>query len=224
MVHSAEVVGRVQAGQALNTWQVLPASRGYFIRGLLIGCVLLIAVIGAAAWLFLNEHEAFSIGRGTGDLFDFETWRTIDFVVLGIIFLALAYWVYSSCRDLTTQHKQFVVLMPEGVVMTKGEKDPEVIDFSIASNVQVKRNRDDIILVFENQTTGKRESISMDGRFGNARNLAETITNGYQQFQAMRAGQSAPPLQGQPPQWGPPPQQGGQPQWGQPPHGNQPQH
>jgi hypothetical protein len=205
LINGAEVLGRVQAGQPQNTWQVLRANKGHF-RNNLILAIALIVLLGAGVFYLIANPDFVLTYRVHGELDEgaFNIWRTIDFGVAGLLFLIFLYMAYSAFRNLETAAYQVLVLMPEGAVIYKGAKEPEIIDFGTLSDLRHVRKRDDETLVLKNAATGKDSRIELDDRFGKASPLMKNIVNGYHQYRQYHASQgNANPAGAFPPDGGP---------------------
>ncbi len=183
------VMQQVQQGTAPSYWRVFPAKLSHFIWSVLgyaVGALLLLGFIG-----FLNITPGFAISFGSSSDAPsaIQFWRTVDFVVAGVLAFCCVALFVVSIRSISSVKQQALVLLPEGFVMQKGagKKTMTVIHFGAITGVGTSVFSGTWSLVMP-RTNGKGTiKVELDGRFGAPKNIATILQAAHMQYANSRA-------------------------------------
>src|SRR5258708_18723233 len=139
MLSKEEILAYVQQGQALPEWNVLRPKVAYLTRQALIygGLAVLIVILIV---VFLNQDYSFGYWVGTPDDSTLQTWRYIDLIILGLLFVASLFVSLRNVLDLSTVQTQVLVLMPDGFLLKK-RKTEQFIAYAGVTNLSVHAGR-----------------------------------------------------------------------------------
>lgn len=193
------VLTAVQQGHAPAHWQVLRARVGYHVRQILGGVFLLLLGFVGVLILLANPDSAYLPGSGGNNVLDpgpFAAARTFDFVVLAIVLLVSLGLSAFAASQLATVRDQMLVLMPEGFVIYA--RKPMAYDFAGIQAMTARNNRGTITFNVTPVGGGRSQTFRLDGRFGNAKEIATRILSARGDWQRMHPAptpQAAPPPQ-----------------------------
>jgi hypothetical protein len=189
MLDGDQVVAQVQAGQRGQGWTVFAARRGFFMRFMLVGLLLLALAVLAGWAIASNPDTAYiptSIGdpntSGTLDPTSFDRWRAFDVIValllgaLGVSTIIRYAIDYARSQDLQ------LIITPSGVVV----RTPKVQTYPFAAvqrvqPPQVNRNQVTLVWVMQPGSSPQKRRLVLDGRFGSSRQVAQAIIQAWQQ-------------------------------------------
>ncbi len=183
------VMQQVQQGTAPSYWRVFPAKLSHFIWsivGYAIGALLLLGFIG---FLSISPGFAVSFGSSSDAPNVIQVWRTIDFVVAGVMAFACVALFVLSIRSIGSVKQQALVVLPEGFVMQKGaaKKTMTVVHFGAITSVGTNVFSGNWSLVMP-RTNGKGTiKVELDGRFGAPKNIATVLQLAHMQYAKSRA-------------------------------------
>jgi hypothetical protein len=182
VIEASQVLTTVQAGVQPPTWQVLRASSGYFARNALIYGLVALAALGGLYWfLFLNDGTVYYWKLLA--FIPLDAWYWIDIGIILVVLIACTAGCIGSLRNLGTAGHQVLVLMPEGVIIHQGKKEPEVIDYAEVAGSDLTYKRDDEgDVTFTLKQASGTTSIELDRRFGKADALAQSIMQAHQAY------------------------------------------
>jgi hypothetical protein len=189
MIDANAVLEQARTGMAPGNWRVLSARRGYFVQATIIGVVFLVAAVAAAIYLLATGTV---FGYGLTDQTSNNVllvWLVIDMLVL----LAVAiFGVVAAIRSLIAMgsaDEQKLVLMPEGFVMQRGPSGKNIVAVQYENIVNMKPSvrNGNVYLVMQARGASKPSQISLDGRFGKPKQLAQEITGTFAGVAAARA-------------------------------------
>jgi hypothetical protein len=184
-------------GQNPPAWQVYRARPAFFRNQILLGVLILALGAVGAIYLLANPLIAFVPGFGSGsqslDPGPFMIARTVDFVVIALLLLIGVVSGVNAVRNLTQAHDQVLVLMPEGFVLCT--KSATAYPYATMRGLNAASYRGTITLTIADAATQQRQRVRLDGRFGNARQLAGRIMAQRTDYLAARA-RAQPPSPG----------------------------
>jgi hypothetical protein len=197
-MNADNIVTMVQHGQNPPSWQVYRARSAYFRDQILLGVFILAIVAAGAIYLLANPLIAFVPGYDTGsetlDPGSFMTARTIDFVVIGLLLVVGLVYAVNAVRNLSRVQDQVLVLMPDGFLL--GTNTPVVYPFATMQALTARSYRGTITLTITKSATRSIQRVRLDGRFGNARQLAGQIMSLRNAYLRAQVG-AQPPRPGQ---------------------------
>lgn len=188
------VMQAVRQGYVPDSWRVYHGRVGWLVRQLLGGLFILLLGFSAAVYLMLNPHIAVVPGT-PGDHTTIETgqialWRGIDFVVLGFILLIGFVLSVGSASQLPNIREQALVLMPDGFVLTL--KKPTAYAYGAMQALSARNRRGVIQFNITPGGNARRRLVALDGRFGNAKQIATQILMARNEWQRAHAAGSSP--------------------------------
>lgn len=171
------VMQAVRQGYVPDTWRVYHGRVGWQVQQLLVGLVILLLGFAGTIYLLLNTSIAIVPGTPgettTVDATNLSAGRAVDFVVLAIFLaLGLGLSVVASSR-LTTIRDQVLVLMPDGFIINT--KKPIAYSYAGMQAMSARNNRGTITFNITAAGNSRRQPLRLDGRFGNAKQLATQI-------------------------------------------------
>lgn len=185
MIDGEAVIQQSLQGSAPPNWRVLPAKVSHFlgsIAGYAIGAVLLLAFIG---FLAVNPDARVTLQGSSSDAPNvIQFWRTIDFVVAGVMALACVALLVLGVRGLGTVKQQALVVLPEGFVMQKGtdKKTLSVIEFGAITGIATSVSNGNWTLVIPRANGKGVIKLALDGRFGAPKQIAKMLEEARSQF------------------------------------------
>lgn len=204
VLNADAVMMAVRQNQIPGSWQVFRGRVAFHMQQLLGGVLILVLGFVGIMYLLLNPRIAIVPGYGSNDSpidpGPFTIARTVDFVVLAILLLVGLWLCFSSSSQLTVARDQALVLMPDGFVIST--KNPVAYAYAAMQGMSARNNRGTITFNITPVGGAQRQSFRLDGRFGNAKQIATQILAGRAEWQ--RAHPTAQPQQPpQPPLPGP---------------------
>lgn len=189
MIDANAVVAQIKSGSAPASWQVVPARGSFFLWGTLGGIVTAIAAVAAELYLRASNSVygiAIPPDASEGVL---NFWALADLIVVAVFAAGGVAFAINRARAIGTTSEQMLVLLPEGFVKRTGtsEKDTLAVSYAdLTSATPTVRNGSHYLSV---QTkAGKRVSIEIDGRFGNAKTLVRQIAGQHAHYVTASAG------------------------------------
>jgi hypothetical protein len=189
MIDANAVVQQVKAGAAPASWQVIPARGSFFMWNAFGGVALVIGAVAAAIYLFLSGTI---VGIGVNDQTPDNVaffWFIVDMVVLAALAIGGVVFAIRRALAIGSADEQMLVLLPEGFVKRTGtsEKDTLAVNYAnLITATPAVRNGSQYLDV--RTKAGKRVSIEIDGRFGNAKTLVRQISGQHAHFVTASAG------------------------------------
>lgn|SRR5690242_13888571 len=189
MIDANAVIQQVKAGAAPASWQVIPARGSFFMWNAFGGVALMIGAVAAAIYLFLSGTI---VGIGVNDQTPDNVaffWFIVDMLVLAALAIGGVVFAIRRALAINSADEQMLVLLPEGFVKRTGtsEKDTLAVNYAnLITATPAVRNGSQYLDV---QTkAGKRVSIEIDGRFGNAKALVRQISGQHAHYVTASAG------------------------------------
>ena len=140
-------------------------------------CLILALGVVGAVYLLAHPLTAFVPGFGSGsqplDPGPFMVARTVDFVVILLFVVAGIVAAVNAVRNRTRAHEQVLVLMPGGFVLST--KSSVAYLFAAMRELSASSYRGTITFTITDAATRQRERVRLDGRFGNARQIAALV-------------------------------------------------
>jgi hypothetical protein len=119
--------------------------------------------------------------------------RTVDFGVI-VLFLVVGLWIGgTSAAHLTSLQNEVLVLMPQGFVIDT--KTPVAYSYAAMRSLSARNSRG-VVTFTITDAAARRQRLRLDGRFGNAGQLAGQILTMRNTFLRAQAG-AQPPSSGQ---------------------------
>ena len=189
MIDANAVIQQVKAGAAPASWQVIPARGSFFMWNAFGGVALMIGAVAAAIYLFLSGTI---VGIGVNDQTPDNVaffWFIVDMLILAALAIGGVVFAIRRALAINSADEQMLVLLPEGFVKRTGtpEKDTLAVNYAnLITATPAVRNGSQYLDV---QTkAGKRVSIEIDGRFGNAKALVRQISGQHAHYVTASAG------------------------------------
>lgn len=187
MMNGDAIVAQVHQGAIPPNWLVLRARVSHFVRlAIFIAIFLILAGIGLV-YLLGHPHEAWVPGAAgspdteTLDSSTFAIWRGVDFAVVGILLVGLSAYLIYAFVQMSQAQDQFFILFPEGFVLKTSKT--QTVPFAAIRTFSATNYRGTIsfkLVTFD----GRSIRLSLDGRFGNARQLAQRVLDARNQYVA----------------------------------------
>ena len=185
MLNGEAIVAQARQGVTYPGWQVWRASERYFLGQALIAVILLILIGIGILYLVSNGNVALLPGYGSSDTpLDanaLSTWRAIDFGVGGLFAAVMAVLLVRAAAASANAAEQVLVLLPEGFVLGTS-KTPKAYHFGSFRAVSLSNNRGAISLNLTPAAGGQKVRVSLDGRFGKSKPIAQAILVAHGQF------------------------------------------
>jgi len=195
-MNAESIATMARQGQNPPNWQVYRARSGYFVQQIVLGLVLFALGVAGTVFLLANPFTAFGPGYGGSETVDpstFMIFRTVDFAII-VLFLLVGQWVGgTSMVHLSRLRDEVVVLMPQGFVI--GTKTPVAYHYAAIRSLSA-RNYRGVVTFTITDPTARRQRLRLDGRFGNAGQLAGQILTMRNTYLRAQTG-SQPPSSGQ---------------------------
>jgi hypothetical protein len=190
MLNGDAIIAQVRQGTWPQSWQVLRANRSHFIRLAIFIAIFLVLAAFGLLYLISNPDHAVVPGAagspdgGTLDPATFAVWRTIDLAVLGIALVGLVVAVINTLLQMAHAQEQLLVVLPEGFVLKT--RRLQTVAFAAIQTMTATSYRG--VVTFKIGTVnGQKLSVSLDARFGAARQVAQRILAARNQFTAAPA-------------------------------------
>jgi hypothetical protein len=195
------VMQAVRQGYVPDSWRVYRGRVGWLVRQMLGGVLMLLLSFIGVMYLLLNPYTAVVPGT-PGDHTTIETgqiamWRGIDFVVLGFILLIGFVLSVGSASQLPNIREQVLVLMPDGFVLTL--KKPTAYAYGAMQALSAQNRRGVIQFNITPGGNARRRLVALDGRFGNAKQIATQILMARNEWQRVHATVPSPQSPQSPP-------------------------
>ncbi len=188
MINTETVLMQVQSQQIPPTWRVYRGKKTFFMREAAIYSFLFLLVMALVVYLYSDPFLAITYGpflSNTADTQTFLMTRTIDFVVLGLFMLVFIGAVFWSLLQISKAQGQMLLLMPDGFVIV--ERKTATYPYATIRSIKILKSRTGArSLVLSIGNAGKSRRVRLDGRFGNSKQLAETIYTLWKQYTAGR--------------------------------------
>jgi len=189
MMDAEAVVQRVKAGAAPADWQVMRAKSSFFVWSAIGGIVFTFLAVVAAGYLFLTDTI---VGIGVNDQTPDNVaffWFIVDMVVLVAVAIGGIVFAILRARDLGSVNEQMLVLMPEGFVKRVGAGPKGTFSAAYATIARLTPAVRNSTQYLDAMTSdGKRASVELDGRFGNAKQVARQIAGQHAHYVATHSG------------------------------------
>ncbi|HET8908263.1 MAG TPA: hypothetical protein VFN11_15005 [Ktedonobacterales bacterium] len=188
------VMQAVRQGYVPDSWRVYHGRVGWQVRQMLGGLLILLLGFSAAVYLLLNPDVAFVPGAA-GDSISIEAGqftvaRTVDFAVLALFLLVGFVISVASASRLPTIRGQTLVLMPAGFVLNL--KKPTAYAYGAMQALNARNHRGTISFNITPVGNARRQVLRLDGRFGNAKQIATQILMARNEWQRAHAAVPSP--------------------------------
>lgn len=188
MIDAGMVLRMVRSGQVPPQWQVVRAKRGFFLMQSFLGVLLVILGVGGAVALLASGTV---IGYGLSDTSPdgvVTFWFVVDMLVLAACVIGGIVLAIQQLLRLGTVDEQVLVLMPDGFVMRRGSAPKDTLAYSydsIRAVDRVVRNGTNYLVMQPVQ--GRAVRLTLDGRFGPPKRIAQQIQAMAVDYRAARA-------------------------------------
>lgn len=181
MLSKEDLILRVQQGIPDPNWTVIRPKSSYFLGQLALWLVLTLLTIGATLY-YLNSptHALVFIGASIDSDAALQSWRTIDFVLFGLLMIAFLSMLAVQMLDLLAIERQMLVSTPEAVFIGLRRKE-HFVAYTGVSNIVPTTQRDGTVKLLIQASTG-RTTLSLDKRFGPPKELAARIVAAWRQW------------------------------------------
>jgi hypothetical protein len=185
MIDAEAVVQRVKTGAAPADWQVMGAKPSFFVWSATGGIVVTFLAVVAAGYLFLTGTI---VGIGVNDQTPHNVavfWFIVDMVALVAVAIGGIVFAIRRGRDLGSATEQILVLLPDGFVKRVGAGPKGTFSATYATIARLTpavRNSSQYLDIVTRD--GRRASVALDGRFGNAKSLARQIAGQHAHYVA----------------------------------------
>ena len=190
MINAEAVVQQVRAGATPADWQVMRAKSSFFVWSAIGGIVFTFLAVVAAGYLFLTgTFVGIGVNDQTPDNVAFF-WFIVDMVVLAAVAIGGIVFAILRARDLGSVNEQMLVLMPDGFVKRAGVGPKGTFSATYANIARLTpavRNGTQYLDAVT--PDGRRVSVELDGRFGNAKKLARQIAGQHAHYVATHSGE-----------------------------------
>lgn len=188
------VMQAVRQGYVPDSWRVYHGRVGWQVRQMLGGLFILLLGFSAAIYLLLNPNVAFVPGTAGDnipiDAGPFTVARTVDFAVLALFLLVGFVISVASASRLPTIRGQTLVLMPAGFVLNL--KKPTAYAYGAMQALNARNHRGTISFNITPVGNARRQLLRLDGRFGNAKQIATQILMARNEWQRAHAAVPSP--------------------------------
>jgi hypothetical protein len=195
LLNADAVMQAVRQGYVPDTWRVYHGRVGFLVRKMLGALLILALSFVGVMYLLLNPHTAIVPGtqgdHTTLEAFRFSMWRGIDFVVVVFMLLIGFTLTVASASQLPTIREQTLVLMADGFVLNL--KKPTAYAYGAMQAMNARNNRGVILINITPVGNARRQLVGLDGRYGNAKQIAAQILMARNEWQ--RAHAAAQPSQ-----------------------------
>jgi hypothetical protein len=165
------------------------AKSSFFVWSAIGGIVFTFLAVVAAGYLFLmGTFVGIGVNDQTPDSVAFF-WFIVDMVVLVAVAIGGIVFAILRARDLGSVNEQMLVLMPDGFVKraSVGPKGTfSAMYANIARLTPAVRNSTQYLDAVT--PDGRRVSVELNGRFGNAKKLARQIAGQHAHYVATHSG------------------------------------
>jgi hypothetical protein len=202
-MNSNDAIRSVQAGTIPSNWRVFFARKDFFVEQACYCFFLVIALIAFLIWYTFNTHliitsslllnvlpgplSAFIAEHLSTILHNQELWRLIDYIAGTILGGFLLLGGIDGLINARNPHAQFVLLLPDGVVLRSEDKKTSIIDYQALSDLFISEyKKDKVKLTLISKEDGNEKRVELDHRFGNPQKLARDITRSYEAQQMQR--------------------------------------
>jgi len=185
MLSKEDLIQRVQQGFPDPNWTVIRPKSSYFLGQIALWLILTLLVVGVTLY-YVNSltHALVFIGASIDSDVTLQTWRTIDFVLFGLVIVAFLSMLVNQMLDLLAIERQMLVSTPEAVFIGLRKKEHFVAYTNIVSIVP-NTQRDGTVRLLIQANTG-RTTLNLDKRFGPPKELAARIVAAQRQWVAAR--------------------------------------
>jgi hypothetical protein len=116
-----------------------------------------------------------------------DLWRLIDYIASFILSGFLLLGGIDGLINAKNPHVQFLLMLPDGVVLRGEDKKTSIIDYQALSDLFISEyKKDKVKLTLINKEDGNERKVELDHRFGNPQKLARDITRSYEALQMQR--------------------------------------
>ncbi len=187
MLSKEDLVMRIQQGTPEPNWTVVRPKSSYFLGQIVTWFILFLLTVGLAIY-YLNtpDHALVLTGASLDTESALQTWRTIDFVVFGLVAVGFLAMLVVPVLDWLARGRQMLVLTPQACLIRLRKKEYFVAYANVTSivpNIQRGGNMKLNIRANNGQTT-----LKLDNRFGKAKVLASQIVAAHRQVVAANKG------------------------------------
>ncbi len=120
MLSKEDLVMRIQQGTPEPNWTVVRPKSSYFLGQIVTWFILFLLTVGLAIY-YLNtpDHALVLTGASLDTESALRTWRTIDFVVFGLVAVGFLAMLVVPVLDWLARGRQMLVLTPQGRTMDR---------------------------------------------------------------------------------------------------------
>lgn len=175
MFSKEDLVMRIQQGMPEASWTIVRPQSSYFLKQVLIWFILFLLPIGATIF-YLNtpDHALVLTGASLDSDSALQMWRTIDFIVFGVLALGFLAMLVEQVQNLLAREQQMLVLTPQAFYM-KLRKKEYFVDYANIASIAPVAQRDGNVKLKIRANNGQTSQVELDNRFGKAKELAPQI-------------------------------------------------
>lgn len=195
-INAGAVVAMARQGQVLPGWQVYRGQPSFHARQIVLA--ILIALIGCAgaAYLLTNPQIAivpgYSSDTTTLDTGPFAAARAFDFVIIGLLLAGGIWYAIAHAVQISSAASRVLIVMPEGFVVSI--KRPIAYSFAGMRSVSASSFQGAVTLSITDAARRGKQRVRLDGRFGNARQLAGQIIAARESYMRSRTAMRSPSI------------------------------
>lgn len=187
MLSKEDILAHIQQGKPEPGWKILRPKLSYFLGQVATWLILFLLAVGLIIY-YLNTPDHALVLRAISIDTDnaLQTWRTIDFVLFGLLAILFLTMLVVQVMDLLSRGRQLLVLTPQACLIRLRNKDYFVAYANVINIVPNIRSGRNISLHFG--TNKGQISVALDNRFGKAKTLVSQIIAAHRQaVAAMKA-------------------------------------
>lgn len=179
------VLAQAQSGSVPPEWRLLRANRTYFYQSAVVGFVIAILAVAAAAYLFVTGTV---VGYAVVNDSTAGFWQIVDVVVLLLFLVGGIAYAVQRLSSLGSVEQQMLVITPEGFVMRTGpaEKNVRQVSFSAVKALKTSIQSGTVYIVVQPMSSAKSVKVELDKRFGKPKAVATQIAGMYAQYATAR--------------------------------------
>ena len=180
MLSKEDLLMHVEQGTVEPAWRVIRPKSSYFLKQVATWLILFLLPVGATIY-YLNapDHALVLTGASIDSDSALQTWRTIDFVIFGLLAISFLGMLVVQVLDLAASGRQMLVLTPQALLLRLRNKEYFVAYANVISMVpNIQRGG---IIKLHIRTDSGQTAFELDNRFGKAKELVPQIIDAQRQ-------------------------------------------